>query len=436
MSVTRRHLLHTAAVFSTLGLVPSGLSPARAAITPGKPFDGEEVNVLAVKSSQFEAHEKRAAAFTEQTGIKVNFNYVPFVALRERLTSEMVGASDDFDIVTVMDAWIPSLVDSYLQPIDDMVAERGIDLSDYPEPFLHAGKFPGGLYGLPVRCHVQLLWYRKDLFEKAGLQPPETWEEVGTAGKAIQDQNENVAGITIPYSQKDGQNLMVWYNFLWGAGGELFDAEMNPIFNSAAGQKATEDFTSYILKDKITPPGAASFNEADSTTAFFQGRAAMVPVWWHVYNRLALPDAQVTKEQVGFKVLPHYAGKESTTYTNDWIYGLNAMARNAGPAKEFLDYITSAEIEKSILIDPNEHDVVCVHWQNLRDEEVNARFDGLQAMAADVLETSNHSIPNIPQFLSVVDVLAAGVSDVVTGAATIPDALDEAQSQSARIMAG
>jgi multiple sugar transport system substrate-binding protein len=132
-----------------------------------------------------------------------------------------------------MDAWIPSLVDSYLQPIDDMVAERGIDLSDYPEPFLHAGKFPGGLYGLPVRCHVQLLWYRKDLFEKAGLQPPETWEEVGTAGKAIQDQNENVAGITIPYSQKDRQNLLVWYHFLWGAGGELFDAEMNPIFNSA-----------------------------------------------------------------------------------------------------------------------------------------------------------------------------------------------------------
>ena len=436
MSMTRRRLLGGAAAISAAGMLGASLRPAMASITPGKPFDGQEVNVLAVKSSQFLAQEKRTAAFMEATGIKVNFIYVPFTALRERLTSEMVGQSDDFDIATVMDVWIPPLVDNYLAPIDDFVAQRGIDLSDYPQPFLSAGEFPGGLYGLPVRCHVQLLWYRKDLFDKAGLQPPQTWAEVATMGKTIQDQNPGVAGITIPYSQKDGQNLMVWYNFLWGAGGELFDADMKPVFNSPAGVKATEDFTSYILKDKITPPGAASFNEADSTTAFFQGKAAMVPVWWHVYNRLALPDTQVTKDQVGFTVLPHYEGQPSTTYTNDWIYGLNKQARNRDAALEFLDFITSAEIEKSILLDPNEHDVVCVHWQNLRDEEINARFDGLQAMAAKVLETTNHSIPNIPQFLSVVDVLAAGVSDVVTGAATIPDALDNAQSQAARIMAG
>ncbi len=66
---------------------------------------------------------------------------------------------------------------------------------------------------------------------------------------------------------------MVWYNFLWGAGGDLFDAGMKPIFNSAAGVKATQDFTDIILKHKITPAGAASFNEADSTTFFFQGKA-------------------------------------------------------------------------------------------------------------------------------------------------------------------
>ena len=291
-----------------------------------------------------------------------------------------------------------------------------------------------GLYGLPIRCHVQLMWYRKDLFDKAGLAPPETWEEISSIGRTIMDQNPGVDGITIPYSQKDGQNLMVWYNFLWGAGGDLFDADMNPAFASEAGEKATADFTKYILEDKITPAGAASFNEADSTTHFFQGKAAMCPVWWHVYNRLALPDTQVTREQVGFKVLPHYEGKGATTYTNAWVYGINGKTKVRGAAEEFLDFICRPEVEKAILVDPNENDVVCVHWDNLRDPEVNARFDGMHALAAKTLETTTNSIPNIPQFLPIVDVLAAAVSDVVTGANNIKDALATAQSQSERIM--
>lgn len=433
MSVTRRRLLGSAAAISVAGVFGFRLRPA-SAVTPGKPFDGQEINVLAVQSSQFSAHEKRTAAFTEATGIKVNYVYVPFTALRERLTSEMIGESDDFDIATVMDVWIPPLVDTYLQPIDDLVTPRNIDLSEYPNPFLSAAKFPGGLYGLPVRCHVQFLWYRKDLFEKAGLQPPETWEEVSTSGKTIQSQNAGVAGVDIPYSQQDGQNLMVWYNFLWGAGGDLFDKDLKPIFASEAGYKATEDFTSYILKDRITPAGAASANETDATTSFFQGKSAMLPVWWHVYSRLGEPETKVTKEQIGFKVLPHYDGKGATTYTTAWIYGMNKKAKNRDAAMEFMQYICGADIERDILLDPNENDVVCVHWKNLRDPDVNARFDGMHAIAAQALETTTNSIPNIPQFLGVVDVLAAAVSDVSTGANTVKPALDEAQRQVERIM--
>src|SRR5918997_964802 len=233
MSINRREMLNGVAALAAGGLV-GGTVPARA-ITPGKPF-------------------------AEQTGIKVTYVYVPFVALRERLTAEMVGGSDDFDIVTAMDVWIPPLVDKYLAPIDKDVAARKIDLKRYPEPFLASGKFPTGLYGLPVRCHIQLLWYRKDLFEKAGLQPPKTWDEMVAVGKKIQEQNPGIAGVTIPYGKADGQNLMVWYNFLWGAGGDLFDQNMKPIFNSPAGVKATQDVTDIILKHKITPAGAAFVN--------------------------------------------------------------------------------------------------------------------------------------------------------------------------------
>lgn len=433
MPFTRRHLLAGAGAMAGAGLL-GATAPARSAITPGRPFDGQEINVLAVQSTQFAAHEKKVAAFTEQTGIRVNYVYVPFVALRERLTSEMVGASDDFDIVTAMDLWVPPLVDRYLAPITDDLAQRGIDIDRYPRAFTAPGTFESGIYGLPVRCHIQLLWYRKDLFEAAGLEPPTTWDQVVDYGRQIQEANSGVAGITIPYGPQDGQNLMVWYNFLWGAGGDLFDAEMQPAFNSPAGIQATKDYTDLILTHRLTPAGAASFNEADSVTVFFQGRAAMTPVWWHVYNRMSLPDAIIKHDQVGFVPLPSYEGQAPTTYTNNWIYGINGATTRRDAAMEFLDYITAPEIEKSILVDPAESDVVCVHWQNLRDPEVNARFGGMHEIAATALETTTKSMPNIPQFLPVVDALAVQMSNIVTGGASVEDALAAAERQAERIM--
>lgn len=432
MTLTRRDMLGATAALAASSV--AGSPSARAGITPGKPFAGKEVKVLAVQSTQFAAHAKKVAAFAEATGIKVTYVYVPFVALRERLTAEMVGGSDDFDLVTAMDVWIPPLVDKYLAPIDKDLAARKIDMKRYPAPFIASGVFPTGTYGLPVRCHIQLLWYRKDLFEKAGLQPPKTWDEMVEAARKVQEQNPGIAGVTIPYGKADGQNLMVWYNFLWGAGGDLFDDKMKPIFNSPAGVKATQDYTDFILKHKVTPAGAASFNESDSSTYFFQGKAGMVPVWWHVYNRLKLPDAGVKAEQVGFVPLPSYPGKGATTYTNNWIYGLNAKSKNRDAAMEFLDWISAPEIEKSILVDPNENDVVCVHWDNLRDPQINARFNGMHAIAAKALETTTKAIPNVPEFLPVVDILAAAMSNIVTGGATIPDALNAAAAQAARVI--
>ena len=160
----------------------------------------------------------------------------------------------------------------------------------------------------------------------------------------------------------------------------------------------------------------------------------MVPVWWHVYNRLKLPDAGVTADQVGFVKLPSYTGQPSVTYTNDWIYGLNVHAKHRAAALEFLDYITQPEIERSILLDPAMSDVVAVQWSNMRDPAVNARFNGLQLVAADAVQNTTKSIPRVAEFLPIVDVLSSAMSDIVTTGTDMQAALDGAASRVTRIM--
>ncbi len=433
MTFNRREILQATLAAGSSMALPGAFAQAVTGITPGKPYAGQEVKVLAVRSSQFTYHAKRAKAFEEATGIKVTYVDVPFGSMREKLTSEMVASSTDFDMATIMDVWIPPMVEPYLMPLNTALKAAKFNLDRYPSAFLNAALYKGETYGLPNRCHIQLMFYRKDVFDELGLTPPKTWDDVVTSGKAIQAKKPELAGVAIPYGKTSGQNLMIWYNFLWGNGTDVFDANLKPIFNNAKGLKATQDYVDILLKHKITPAGAASFIEQDAAGSFVQGKSAMLPIWWHIYNRFGGKDSVLTREQVGFVPLPTYAGAEPTTFVNDWIYGVNKRSKNPKATLEYLLWISQPEVERSLLLDPAESDVVAVNWSNLRDADVNKRFNGMHAIAAKALAKTK-TVPNIPEFLPVVDVLEVAMSNIVTGQASVADAMNGAASQVTRIM--
>ncbi|SMX50817.1 ABC transporter substrate-binding protein [Maliponia aquimaris] len=400
--------------------------------TEGKPYSGQTVNVLAVKSSQFEAHEARLEAFEEATGIDVVYDYVPFPNMKEALTTEMVAGGGDYDVVSVMDQWVPSLR-MLLQPITEEVAAQGTDLGDFPKAHLRHGMLDGELVGLPVRGHVQLLFYRKDLFEAAGVTPPQTWEEMVTAAKALQG-NGDVSGVALPYGKLNGQNLMVWMNLLWGKGGDLFDADGTPIFNSDAGVAATDMYIGFLRNDEIAPAGSAVFVEQDAVNSFKQGNSAMLPVWWWVRSQLTDPEqSKLTAEQVGFTALPSVAGADRTTYTNTWIFGVTDGSDAKDAAAEFLGWLTDPALERDVLLDPALNEVVAVHMSNLRDPEVNARWGGMHQSAADALATAE-GIDFGDNWPRIAEILETAISSLASGEMTdTRAALDKAAAEIAAI---
>jgi len=393
----------------------------------GKPFDGKKVKVLAVKSSQFEAQEARLKAFEDATGIDVVVDYVPFPNMKEALTTEMV-AGGDYDVVSIMDQWVPSL-QNLVQPIDEEIAALGADLTDFPKAHMRHGMLNGKLVGLPVRGHVQLLFYRKDLLEKAGVDVPSTWDEVIAASKAVQSKTD-ASGIALPYGKLSGQNLMVWINLLWGNGGELFDTDGNPTFNTEAGIKATEQYIGFLTKDKISPAGSATFVEQDAVNSFKQGNSAMLPVWWWVRSQLTDPEqSKVTADQLGFTSLPSVGGAAKTTFTNTWIFAVTEGADNKAAATEYLGWLTDPALERDILLDDKLNEVVSVHLSNLRDKEVNARWGGMHAAAADALDTAEgmgfgDDWPRVSEILeTAISSLASG--ETTDTAATLNKAAEE-----------
>jgi multiple sugar transport system substrate-binding protein len=431
----RRELIQ---LMAATGFTPLlGHAQTTAALKPGKPYAGTTINVLSVVAPQFSAHEAKLAEFEALTGIKVKYQYVPFPSMREKLTAELVAKTDQYDVLSAMDVWGPSLYNLF-DPLNDRIAEKKIDMAArYPHAHLRATRDQNGtgknILGFPIRGHVQLMFYRKDIFAKLGLKPPETWQQMIEIGQQVQSKSD-LAGVAMYYGKTAGQNLMIWFNYLWGMGSDLLDAKGQPLFNNAQGVAATQSYVDVLLKHKVAPAGSASFNEADAVNSVAQGKSAMVPVWWWRYAGLVDPKTSTLKpDQVGFAPLPSMPGKEATTYTNTWFYGINKNSKRKDATMEFLSWLSNPEIEKSVLLDRKLNEVVAVQTPNLIDGDVNLRFGGMHLFGAQALKGAKGT-PLFAQWPQVSDILEASISEIITGKIDVKSALDTAASRVKRAL--
>lgn len=423
---------------AALGWQGMGTAHAQTAnLKPGKPYAGQVVNVLSVVAPQFSAHEARLAEFEAQTGIIVKYQYVPFSSTREKLTAELVAKTDQYDVLSAMDIWGPSLYNLF-EPLNARIADKKIDMqARYPKAHLRPatdGLGDGANYlGFPIRGHVQLLFYRKDIFAKLGLKAPETWDQMVEAGKLIQSKTD-LSGVAMYYGKTGGQNLMIWMNYLWGMGGNLVDAQGNPAFNSPQGVAATQAYLDVLLKHKVAPAASASFNETDAVNSMAQGKSAMVPVWWWRYASLTDAKTSTLKpEQVGFVPLPSMPGKDNTTYTNTWFYGINRNSKHKDAAMEFLTWLSQPAIERDLLLDKSKNEVVAMQTANLLDAAVNQRFEGMHRAAAQSLKGAR-GVPLFPQWPQFSDLLEATISELASGQGDVKTALDAVAQRARRIL--
>ena len=433
----RREILQATAAGMGGALAPWALAQGTGALKSGKPYAGTEVNLLTVVAPQFKAHEARLGEFEALTGIKVKYQYVPFASTREKLTAELVGQSAQYDVLSTMDVWGPSMYQLF-EPLNAMLAEKKIDMeSRYPYAHLRAARDGNGngknILGFPIRGHVQLMFYRRDIFDKLGLKAPNTWDDMVEAGKLITAKTD-MSGVAMYYGKTAGQNLMIWFNYLWGTGGELLDAKGQPAFNSPAGIAATQAYLDVMLKHKAAPVASASFNETDAVNSVAQGKSAMVPVWWWRYASLVDPKVSTLKpEQVAFAPLPSMPGKPNTTYTNTWFYGINRNSKKKAAAMEFLTWLSQPEIERGVLLDKSMNEVVAMQTKNLLDADVNVRFNGMHVFGAQALKGAKGT-PLFPQWPQVSDVLEATISELASGKGQVKPALDDAAARVRKAM--
>ncbi|MFI6737914.1 ABC transporter substrate-binding protein [Nonomuraea sp. NPDC050451] len=214
-----------------------------------------------------------AADFTKKTGIQVKL-----VAMAEDQFSQAVtAAAAAGDLPDVIGA-LPLAAVRELEANDLLDTETPGKVVDqlgrdsFSPRALELDSSGGKLLAVPSDGWAQLILYRKDLFEKAGLQPPDTYEQLEAAAAKLN--TGGVAGITLAIAPKDSFTAQSFEHVALANGCQLVDNSGNVALDSPQCVKAFE-FYAKLAKDY----SVKGKQDVDSTRAtYFSGKAAMT-IW-------------------------------------------------------------------------------------------------------------------------------------------------------------
>lgn len=245
--------------------------PTLAALSTLTAKAADEIEFVAMDydANMREDTEALVDAFNDSQGdVKADVQVVGWGEGHQTLITKISGKQAP-DVANVSASWMIEFnAIGELEPLDDKFTPGFLDA--FVPAGLEAMRINGQLMGLPYFLDPRALYYRTDLFEAAGLQPPTTWDEVRAAAKALH-KPDDVYGIGI----ETGDNYE--YAFLGAGGTSKYAEDGKSLLNSEIGVKAAQFLVDLVVTDKTTQPGPATANrDADLQPLFLAGKMAML----------------------------------------------------------------------------------------------------------------------------------------------------------------
>jgi multiple sugar transport system substrate-binding protein len=270
-----------------------------------------------------------------------------------------------------------------------------IDPSSFFEGAWNTNVVDGAAVGVPWYVETRLLYYRKDIAEKAGIMsPPATWDDLKTMAKAMQEKGGAKWGISL-----GTKNWQEYFPFLWSNGGDVVDASGNPTLNSPQAVEALTFYDSFFT-DGLTPKSVPE--GFDITPAFVKGDNPMFfsgP--WHLG---LIKDAGGADFEGKWAIAPMPKKVSATSFVGGSNMVVFSASKNkpaawafvkfvSDPATQALWYKTVTDLpavkagwdETDVKSDPN----VALFGQQLQDtkaQPVSATWSELSAAINDTLE--------------------------------------------------
>ena len=226
------------------------------------PFTGSDGDVLRELVNNYNE--------TNEDNITVELDIMDNDTLQARLPSAVsTGTGPSFVLVGI--EFLQQYAENGLiEDISDFWETTGIDESNFYENVLEKSYIGDTLYGVPMQYNLQYLYYNKDIFEAAGLDPeapPTTLDEMEEYALACTDASKNQYGLAFPMDS-------VWFiQYLWANGGDVISEDgTENLINSQENIDTLTWIQNLAVNEGATPQGLTA---VDADTMFQAGQIAM-----------------------------------------------------------------------------------------------------------------------------------------------------------------
>lgn len=357
----------------------------------------------------------------ENSDITVEPVFIPGSELLSKIqTAALSGRTPDLAISDIIG--VPLLIETgKLVDLMPFISRDNYDVSDFYEQQLVYGRKGNQLYSLPVSTSNLGLFWNKEIFAQAGLDPetpPKTWEELVEFGKVIKEKTGKW-GYEL-FTQGGEGTTWQWQVFLWAAGGEFLDPKSNyteAVFDSESGVRALQFWADLVNKYKISPIAPWGL--------FGRGEAAMVMDGsWMV---------QFFPMQVDFELgaapFPYPDdGHPATNMGGEQIFAFKTTPSKEEAAWKFIKWFTSTPVQvewdKATGFIPVKASVAA-------DKGYLAYIKNTRQLLLPFVESQKyaHARPPVKQYPQISDIVSKAILNALYGNATPESALHSAAEE-------
>ncbi len=213
---------------------------------------------------------------------------------------------------------------------------------------VESNTYQGKVYGVPWFTDAGLLYYRKDLLEKAGFSaPPKTWDELkDQAQKIMQDQGTKF-GFVFQGAEYEGGTVN-GLEYINSHGGQVLDPnDASKVVIDSPESVAGLETEHSMVTDGVSPQAVSTYAEPETEAPFLGGDAVFCRNWPYMYS-LAGTENFIKPDLIDIAPLPAGEGGESVSGLGGWNFFINAFADTEAQdaAWEFVKYITAPEQQK------------------------------------------------------------------------------------------
>lgn len=295
---------------------------------------------------------KQLDAFEQETGNKVSIVTMPSSSTEQfsQYRLWLAAGNQDVDVYQTDVIWAPQLAEQFLDLKD---AAKDVVGNFFPS-IIASQTVNDRLVALPLYTDAPAFFYRKDLLDKYGKQPPKTWDEMAVTAKEIQEK-ERAAG------QKDLWGYVFQGNAYEGltcdalewikssGGGQIVETDGSISINNEKAAAAIERAKSWV--GTISPSGVLAYQEEESRGVWQTGNAIFMRNWPYAYALGNGADSAV-KGKFDVTTLPVAAeGDQPSSTLGGWNLAVSKYSKSPDAAVALVKFLTSKESQKQRAIE-------------------------------------------------------------------------------------